>query len=194
MHTEEPWRRLLNTAVRLGLLSVGATAIAMPRLDPNGLRFRSVSHEGKPDEPRGKVYFHTPGTGSVTWDPDLKAVVETWEGWANATEFAALLDAGVRALAENHGSRWLADCRRQRVLKAADQTRGNQEWLPRALAVGLKRFAVVLPESGLAKFNLQLHLGGATAKQMEVAYFATADEARRWVAQTPVKAKSDQPP
>jgi hypothetical protein len=146
-----------------------------------------VSEEGSPDEPQGKVYFHTQGTGSVRWDPGLKAVVETWEGWANATEFAAMLDAGVRALAENHGFRWLADCRRQRVLKAADQTRGNQEWLPRALAAGLKRFAVVLPESGLAKFNIQLHLGAAAATQMEVAYFATADEARRWVAETPAR-------
>ena len=146
-----------------------------------------MSTEDNPIEPPGKVYFNTPGTASVRWDPELKAVVETWEAWANATEFAAMLDAGVRALAENHGFRWLADCRRQRVLKAADQTLGNQQWLPRALAAGLKRFAVVLPESGLAKFNIQLHLGAAAAAQMDVAYFATADEARRWVAETPVR-------
>jgi hypothetical protein len=137
--------------------------------------------------PQGKVYFNTPGTATVRWDPDLQAVVETWEGWANAAEFTSMLEAGVQALKENHGSRWLADCRRQRVLKAADQKRGNEEWLPRALAAGLKRFAVVLPESGLAKFNIQLHLNAAAARQMEVAYFATADEARRWVAQTPAK-------
>jgi hypothetical protein len=146
-----------------------------------------MSEEDRPVAPAGKVYFSAPGTASVRWDPELRAVVETWEGWADATEFIAMLDAGVRALAENHGSRWLADCRLQRVLKAADQRRGNQEWLPRALAAGLKRFAVVLPESGLAKFNIQLHLGAAAAAQMEVAYFATADEARRWVAQTPAK-------
>jgi hypothetical protein len=121
------------------------------------------------------------------WDQDIEAVVETWEGWADATEFTAMLDAGVKALTENHGFRWLADCRLQRVLKAADQKRGNEQWLPRALAAGLRRFAVVLPESGLAKFNIQLHLGAATAAQMEVAYFATLDEARRWVAQVPAK-------
>jgi hypothetical protein len=137
--------------------------------------------------PRGQVYFDAPGTATVRWDPDLQAVVETWEGWANATEFTAMLEAGVKALAEHHGSRWLADCRKQRVLKAADQKRGNEAWLPQALAAGLKRFAVVLPESGLAKFNIQLHLSAAAAAQMEVSYFATADEARRWVVQTSAK-------
>jgi hypothetical protein len=146
-----------------------------------------LSEEGRHVVPRGTVYFNTPGTATVRWDPELEAVVETWEGWANATEFTAMLDAGVQALFENHGSRWLADCRRQRVLKAADQKRGNEEWLPKALAAGLKRFAVVLPESGLAKFNIQLHLKAATARQVEVAYFATADEARRWVVQAPAK-------
>lgn len=98
-----------------------------------------------------------------------------------------MLAAGVKALSENHGSRWLADCRKQRVLKAADQKQGNDAWLPQAGAAGLKRFAVVLPESGLAKFNIQVHLNAATAKQVEVAYFATADDARRWVVQTPAK-------
>lgn len=98
-----------------------------------------------------------------------------------------MLEAGVSALVENHGSRWLADCRRQRVLKAADQKLGNQEWLPRALAAGLKRFAVVLPESGLAKSNIQVHLRTAADARLDVEYFATTDEARRWLAQITAK-------
>lgn len=36
-----------------------------------------------------------------------------WEGWADSAEFAALLDAEVRALTEHHGSRLLADYRRR---------------------------------------------------------------------------------
>jgi hypothetical protein len=146
-----------------------------------------MGEEHRPVAQPGMIYFNTPGTASVRWDPGLQAVVETWEGWADATEFTAMLDAGVRALAENHGSRWLADCRLQRVLKAADQKRGAEAWLPRALAAGLKRFAVVLPQSGLAKFNIQLHLSAAQTAQMELAYFATVEEARRWLAQTPAK-------
>jgi hypothetical protein len=137
----------------------------------------------------GNVYFNIPGVGSVRWDPGLKAVVETWEGWANATEFMKMLDAGVMALKENRGSRWLADCLRQRVLKPADQKLGNQKWLPRALAAGLTRFAVVLPASGLAKQNIQDYLSTAPATRLEVAYFATVEQAQQWLVQTPANPK-----
>ncbi|HEY8815950.1 MAG TPA: hypothetical protein VIP57_12700 [Candidatus Dormibacteraeota bacterium] len=127
------------------------------------------------------VYFHVPGVALVRWDTTIHAVVETWEGWADADEFRAILDAGVRAMSENQGSRWLADCRLQRVLKAADQEAGNKRWLPRALAAGLKRFAVVLPASGLATANIQDHLRAAASKQLDMAYFATLDEAQDWI-------------
>jgi hypothetical protein len=131
------------------------------------------------------LYFHVPGVASVRWDPGLQAVVETWEGWANAEEFLAMLEAGVRALTENGGSRWLADCRLQRVMKAADQEAGSKRWLPRALAAGMRRFAVVLPDSGLAKANIQENLRAAAAARMEMAYFATVDEAGRWLRELP---------
>ena len=131
----------------------------------------------------GDEYFHVPGVASVRWDTSIHAVVETWEGWADSDEFRAILDAGVRALTENRGSRWLADCRLQRVLKAADQEAGNRQWLPRALAAGLKRFAVVLPASGLAKANIQDHLRAAASKQLDMAYFATLEEAQHWLVQ-----------
>jgi hypothetical protein len=129
------------------------------------------------------VYLHLPGVASVRWDASIHAVVETWEGWANSDEFRAILDAGVRAMSQNRGSRWLADCRLQRVLKAADQEAGNTWWLPRALAAGLKRFAVVLPASGLAKANIQDHLRAAASKELDMAYFATLEEARQWLVQ-----------
>ncbi len=44
-----------------------------------------------------------------------------WEGWANSADFAALLDAEMRALREHGGTRLLPDCRRQRVLSPIDQ-------------------------------------------------------------------------
>jgi hypothetical protein len=133
------------------------------------------------DAPADDVYFNAPGVASVRWDDEGQFVLVEWEGWANSTEFAALLDAEIRALRQHHGSRLLADCRRQKVLNPEDQDRANQDWLPRALAVGLKRFAVVLPSSGLAEVNLKNSLGKAPAGALDVAYFATVDEAREWL-------------
>ena len=75
------------------------------------------------DPAASDVYFHTPGVASVTWDQSARLVMVEWEGWANLSEFAALLDAGVQALKDHRGSRLLADCRRQKVLSPADQGR-----------------------------------------------------------------------
>lgn len=111
-------------------------------------------------------------------------VLVEWEGWADETEFADLLEAGVRALIDHGGSRWLADCRRERVLSTASSARADAEWLPRAAGAGLKRFAVVLPESGLAAMNLKAR-EATLSTRLEVGYFTTVEEAREWLNRRP---------
>jgi hypothetical protein len=130
--------------------------------------------------PADHVYFAVPGVATVRWEPDGELVVVEWEGWSDSEEFAALLAAEIRALTKHRGSRLLADCRRQKVLSPADQDK-DREWLPQASAAGLKRFAIVLPTSGLATMNLKDRLGTVPTTTMEIAYFDGADEARAWL-------------
>jgi hypothetical protein len=130
----------------------------------------------------GDVYFHAPGVASVRWDDTSSTVLVEWEGWASGPEFMDLLNAGLKALEDHRGSRWLADCRRQKVLNPVDQDRADREWLPRATAAGLKRFAAVLPASVLATMNLKERLGKVPASVMKVGYFDTLEEARDWLA------------
>ena len=125
------------------------------------------------------VYFTVPGIATVRWDEPQSTVLVEWDGWANTAEFKSLLDAEVKALHDHNGKRLLADCRRQRVLNLADQERANREWLPQVLAAGLKRFAIVLPESETAAGHLRERLSSVT--EIEVAYFATVEEARDWL-------------
>jgi hypothetical protein len=130
------------------------------------------------------VYFYRmPGVASVRWDDSTQLVVVEWEGWANSTEFAALLDAEVRALQQHGGSALLADCRRQKVIKPEDQLLADTVWLPRALAAGLKRFAVVLPTSVLAEMNIREALSRIPQSAIQVAYFATIEDAKTWLAE-----------
>lgn len=131
--------------------------------------------------PDGDLYFNSPGVAKVAWDHERSTVFVEWEGWADSTEFAMLLDAGVLALKKHGGSRWLADCRRQRVLNPTDTERADREWLPRAVAAGLRRFAVVLPASGLAAMDIK-EREAILSVVLEVGYFASVNEAREWLA------------
>ena len=127
------------------------------------------------------VYFQSPGVAVLKWDPGSGAVYIEWQGWADSTEFALLLEAGLRALKEYHGSRWLADCRNMKTIDESDQEWLDRSWFPRMLAAGLRRMAVLMPKSALAKMNVQNILGKVPGTKLQVAYFATVSEARQWL-------------
>ena len=134
-------------------------------------------------QPADGVYFSAPGVATVRWDEEGQLVLVEWEGWADSGEFAVLLEAELRAIEQHRGSVLLADCRRQKVLHPNDQDRANREWLPRALAAGLKSFAVVVPASVVAEMNIRDSLEKASGAALKVAYFATVEEARAWLAE-----------
>ena len=131
------------------------------------------------------VLFDRPGVAVVTWNWTSKAVCVEWQGWADSTEFAAALEAGLRALTEHRGTRWLADCRNQKAIQQPVQDWIDRDWFPRALAAGLKRMAVVIAKSGLARMNLEDVLGRVPATKLDVGYFAAVENAREWLAGPP---------
>jgi hypothetical protein len=104
-----------------------------------------------------------------------------WQGWARPAEFKAANDALVDAIKDHHGSRILGDSRQIKVIQQSDQDWVNGDWFPRILAAGLTRMALVLPISSLAKMNID-DMVSRVAGRLDVAYFATLDEARAWLA------------
>jgi hypothetical protein len=128
------------------------------------------------------VLLDIPGVGVVSWDATSMAVELELRGWANSTELAELLEAGLGAQIQHHGSRWLSDCRNMKAVKQADQEWIGQKWFPRVLAAGLRRMAVVTPKSGLATMNIKDIVGRVPGTMLDVAHFATVDEARDWLA------------
>lgn len=131
------------------------------------------------------VYFNRYGVAVVTWDPTLRAVYTEAQGWTDPSEMAALLEAGLQALTEHAGSRWLADGRNMKVVKQTDQDWIVQEFFPRALAAGLKRIALVIPKSRLAMTTVDQLVHRLPAANVEVACFPNVAEARSWLTESP---------
>jgi SpoIIAA-like len=135
----------------------------------------------KPNDGIQGVYFNLPGVAVVKWDPPCKAAHMEWQGWAKPAEFQAANDALIQAIKDHHGSRVPGDSRLIKVIQKSDQDWVNRDWFPRILAAGVTRMALVLPASGLAKMNID-ELVSRVADRLDVAYFATLDEARDWLA------------
>jgi hypothetical protein len=132
----------------------------------------------------GDVFYDRPGVAVVTWDEESSAVYIDWRSWADPTEFGLLLEAGIRALAEHHGSRCLADCRNMKAVKPSDQEWIDRNWIPRAHAAGLRRMAVIVPYSGISRMHVDDILGSIPGSELEVQYFGTVESATDWLAQT----------
>ena len=131
------------------------------------------------------VYFSRSGVAVVTWDPTMRAVYTEAQSWADPSEMAAVLEAGLQGLTEHGGSRWLADGRNMKVIKQADQDWIVQEFFPRALAAGLRRIALVIPKNDRAMTTVDQLMHRLPGAKVEVAYFPTVDEARSWLTESP---------
>jgi hypothetical protein len=127
------------------------------------------------------IYLHHPGVGIVSWDPISEAIRIEWRGWADSAERKAILESGLGALREHRGSRWLADCREMKAVKQEDQEWIEQSWFPRVLAAGLRRMAVVTPNSGLARMNLEDIMRRVPGTKLDSGSFATVEEATEWL-------------
>ncbi|HEY1419269.1 MAG TPA: STAS/SEC14 domain-containing protein [Candidatus Dormibacteraeota bacterium] len=136
-------------------------------------------------------YFLRPGVVSVSWDPQSSSVhLETQGGWADSAEFQAASEAVIEGLRAHRASRLLGNGRNLRVVKQADQDWMSDDWMPRAIAAGLRRMALVIPKSVLARMNLEQMVGKAPEGKLETAYFETLEEARAWLNLSPVRATS----
>ena len=140
--------------------------------------------------PPGGVFFDRPGVAVMRWDLALRAVCIEWQGWADPAEFAAALEAGLSALSEHRGSRWLADCRNMKTIQQSDQEWIDKSWFPRIIAAGLRRMALVIPKSGLATTTLEDIVSRVPADKIDVAFFATVAEAEGWISLPSTKTPS----
>jgi hypothetical protein len=137
----------------------------------------TVASIGDADE----VFFNRPGLAIVKWDPTIQAVSTEWQGSADRADVLSVFDAILQAIKKHHASRGLIDTLRLRALSQADQDWVLQVWFPRALAAGLRRWAVVMPESTLAMLSTEDVSSGVRGTMLDGALFSSVAEARKWL-------------
>jgi hypothetical protein len=118
---------------------------------------------------------------AVSWNAKEQAVQAEWKGWATSPEYRAAHEAMLLGIRENLASRLLADCRLMKLIVDADQRWTNEVWLPRALAAGLHRAAVLLPQNQLAKLHIDDLAARSSMDAGRYRFFATMPEACAWL-------------
>lgn len=125
-----------------------------------------------------------PGTDfscTVGYDVDVPCVFMTWKGYATTPLFREANARVLACLAERRATRLLGDVADFVLIAAADQDWLTTEWIPRAVAAGLRRAAIVQPTSYFNRVAVE-NVGRRTdPERLSVGFFDTAEAARAWL-------------
>lgn len=128
------------------------------------------------------IFFRTPHV-TIFWDEPAKAVLADWHaGPPSSTEFRDALNRGIELLVQKGARHWLADTRKFAYPTPEDEAWSATDWLTRALAAGLERLAVIMPEDALNRIAVHARVTEIAQAGVITAYFGTLDGARAWLA------------
>ena len=119
---------------------------------------------------------------SIQGDQRSRAVYAEWKGFANSSEFRASTMRILDAIRATNAASLISDNRRLEGITDQDQLWIRDTWTPLAVAVGLKRIAVVVPQRGLGKIATEQVLSQVGMAQFATRTFTTVSEAMEWVA------------
>jgi hypothetical protein len=118
---------------------------------------------------------------TIQWDEEGRFVCSVSKAAAKAEQLLPKLDVGIRLLAEKKAHRWLGDTRYLDAPDPIEVKRVNEEWLPRAVAAGLRRMAVVAPKRVVITLVIRSFMTRIDGREVANEYFDDLDAARAWL-------------
>jgi hypothetical protein len=119
---------------------------------------------------------------SIRWDAEHRCIYALWKVFANSRE---LRDGGEKillAIGASHAEALVSDNRRLVGLTPDDQDWFSKTWTTKAVRIGLRRIAVVLPPQGSGRFDSEDTLGRIGKRDFVTHAFDSVPEALEWIA------------
>lgn len=127
--------------------------------------------------------FHIAPEFRLSYAPDIPGVVMVWRGYHTSQAFRALNEQVLAALLAHGADCILCDIRHFLLIGAEDQRWLSGDWLPRAIAAGLRRCAIVTPLYFFNRIAVGAVVERLDATQVRVEYFEDVEPARAWLRQ-----------
>lgn len=116
---------------------------------------------------------------TVSWDEPSQAVLIQLYGYIEGETMRQPCNKALDLMISMRSSRLITDSREMKALTQEDQRWVDDDWRPRARAAGLRRNAILVPKSAVAKLTVTAIVKKFDAVQF--AYFSELDEARKWL-------------
>jgi hypothetical protein len=118
---------------------------------------------------------------TIQWEEDGRFVRCVSRESVAVEQLLPGLDVGVRLLIEKKAHRWLTDARPLGTSNPTDVRRLNEEWLPRAVAAGLSRMALVAPKKVVVALAIRTFMARINGRELATEYFDDLEAARAWL-------------
>lgn len=118
---------------------------------------------------------------TVSWDAPSHAVLIRIWGYIEGDSLRLPSNKAIELMILKRSSRLITDSREMKALTQQDQRWIDEDWRPRARAAGLRRNAILVPKSAVAKLTV-----AALVKKfddVQFGYFSEEDGARKWLNQ-----------
>ncbi len=117
----------------------------------------------------------------VCYDHSIRAVVMEWSGYFTSAQFRAHTLEMFETLKQHGCTRVLALVREMLIIGMEDREWLLNSFLPRAIAAGFTRCAILAPRHHFNRVAIEEILRHADRSRLTTALFETEDEARRWL-------------
>ncbi|MEM9981124.1 MAG: chorismate lyase [Bacteroidota bacterium] len=133
--------------------------------------------------------------GILEYDEETSCVIAHFLGYMTSKEFRSFLNEGLK-LCIKHKQKgkpiyWLADTRNHSIQSKEDTDWVAHNWNIRALSIGIKHVAFVLPENLFGELSIKNYVKESdriAEDHMVSATFETIDKAKTWFKQLSIKA------
>ena len=123
-------------------------------------------------------------TCTVVFEPAVPCVVMVWRGYATSRMFRETNERVLACLSQNQATQILGDVRDFVLIGAEDQAWLNDDWIPRAIAAGLKRVALTQPTFYFNRVAIESVGRRVDPERLLIGYFGDVISARVWLAET----------
>ncbi len=121
---------------------------------------------------------------TLRWIEEGQYLHMEWRGAPTSEYYHSGNEAAIDVLRRNKGAQILFDTRAVKVLQAIDQAWFASDFMPRFVAAGLKRSAVLISESAVGAMSVANMVSSGTKRGLkrEARSFTSFDEAAGWLA------------
>jgi hypothetical protein len=127
--------------------------------------------------------LYSSDTLTLSWEPTERYLKVVRVGFHKGAPFHTELEKILEELAAHGGYRQLNDFRKMKPVAPEDQDFINRDWLPRLVRAGLRRSAVLAPESAIAQMSLTAVVARVADVELNTNYFGDEQAAVDWLRQ-----------